>query len=34
MKRLLATTFAVALGAGALIAGGTTTASAQNQQFI
>ncbi|MDF1793073.1 MAG: TAXI family TRAP transporter solute-binding subunit [Thalassobaculaceae bacterium] len=34
MKRLLATTFAVALGAGAFVAGGSTPASAQNQQFI
>ena len=34
MKRLLATSFAVALGAGAFVAGGVTTASAQNQQFI
>lgn len=34
MKRLLATTFAVALGAGAFVAGDTTPASAQNQQFI
>ena len=34
MKRLLATTFAVALGAGAFVAGGSAPASAQNQQFI
>ncbi len=34
MKRLLATSFAVALGAGAFVAAGAPTASAQNQQFI
>lgn len=34
MKRLLATTFAVALGAGALAVGGSGSATAQNQQFI
>lgn len=34
MKRLLATTFAVAMGAGALIAGGTEGASAAEQRFI
>jgi len=34
MKRLLATTFAVAMGAGALIAGSTEGASAAEQRFI
>ena len=34
MKRLLATTFAVALGAGALVAAGSEGASAAEQRFI
>ncbi len=34
MKRLLATTFAVAMGAGVLVAGGTDGASAAEQRFI